>query len=244
MKISSLLAKKITQIACGDYHSTALADTGEIFSWGGGGQYNRGQCGHGDLKDQDTPKRIEFFKNRRVTKVVCGGYHTIVLMEDGNLLGFGKGSYGQLGNGVSEDTSLPKLIKFSKKSHIYEQANVNKNDITYNYNLNNNTMLNNDESNVNLNNMSSYRSPVIIKDVKCGGEHTIVLSSYGRVYTFGHGYTGQLGLGNTKNFDRPMIIKSLIKKTVNQIAAGWSHSMVLTVEGNLYMAGCGKYGEL
>lgn len=66
----------------------------------------------------------------------------------------------------------------------------------------------------------------------------------GRVYTFGHGYTGQLGLGNTKNYERPTIVKCLIKKTINQIAAGWSHTMVLSSEGNLYVAGCGKYGEL
>jgi alpha-tubulin suppressor-like RCC1 family protein len=107
------------------------------------------------------------------------------------------------------------------------------------------TVLNYNEEGSTLNNTNnSYKSPVIIKDIKCGGDHTIILSSNGRVYVFGHGYTGQLGLGNTKNFDRPMIVKSLVRKTVNQIAAGWSHSMVLTSEGNLYVAGCGKYGEL
>lgn len=107
---------------------------------------------------------------------------------------------------------------------------------------NNYTLINPEETQI-LSNSSIYKSPVVIKDIKCGGEHTIILSSYGRVYTFGHGYTGQLGQGNSKNFDRPMIVKSLIRKTVNQIAAGWSHSMILTSEGNLYIAGCGKYGE-
>lgn len=125
MKINVLLSKKITQISCGDYHSAALADTGEVFSWGGGGQYNRGQCGHGDLKEIESPKRIEFFKNKKVNKVVCGGYHTIVLIEEGNLFGFGKGTYGQCGYGVSEDTSVPKLIKFSKRTYLYEQVIIN-----------------------------------------------------------------------------------------------------------------------
>jgi len=184
------------------------------------------------------PKRIEFFKNRRVSKVVCGGYHTIVLTEDNNLFGFGKCSYGQCGYGVSEDTAIPKLIKFSRKSVFYEQNVVNKwGELSYN-NINEES-----GNNMSMNN-NVYKSPVVVKDIKCGGEHTIVLSSFGRVYTFGHGYTGQLGLGNTKNYDRPMIVKSLIKKTVNQIAAGWSHSMILTSEGNLYIAGCGKYGEV
>ncbi len=95
-----------------------------------------------------------------------------------------------------------------------------------------------------MNKSNIYKSPVIVKDVKCGGDHTVILSTYGRVYTFGHGYTGQLGLGNTKNCERPMIVKSLVRKCINQIAAGWSHTMVLTSEGNLYVTGCGKYGEL
>lgn len=105
-------------------------------------------------------------------------------------------------------------------------------------------LLNDDITTTNNNTSTMTKSPVSIKDVKCGGEHTIVLSSFGRVYTFGHGYTGQLGLGNNQNYARPIIVKSLINKTVNQITAGWSHSMVLTSEGNIYVTGCGKYGEL
>lgn len=124
MKIELLSKKKILQISCGDYHSIAISNQGEIFTWGGGGQYNKGQCGHDDLKDIDTPKRVEFFKNKRAYKVVCGGYHTMVLCEDNFLYGFGKGSYGQCGYGIMEDTSSPKLVRFSKKCFLYEQVKI------------------------------------------------------------------------------------------------------------------------
>jgi alpha-tubulin suppressor-like RCC1 family protein len=167
---------------------------------------------------------------------VCGGYHTIVLCEDSNLYGFGKGTYGQCGYGVAEDTTLPKLIKFSRKCLIYEQDNydLNKFDVTSNHNT---TFVNPEESAV-------YRPPLIISDIKCGGEHTLILSSVGRVYTFGHGYTGQLGLGNSRNYDRPMIVKSLLNKKIVKIAAGWSHSLIMTSQGHVYVTGCGKYAEL
>ena len=122
-KIMALVKKKITQISCGDHHSTALSSANEIFSWGGGGaSYNKGQCGHGDLKDVEAPKRIEYFRNKKPIKVVCGGYHTIVLCEDQLLYGFGKGEYGQCGYGISEDTANPKLIKFGKKTAFFEQV--------------------------------------------------------------------------------------------------------------------------
>jgi alpha-tubulin suppressor-like RCC1 family protein len=125
LKVNALASRKIIQISCGDYHSEALSDNGEVFSWGGGGgAYNRGQCGHGDIKDIETPKRIDFFKNIKCVKVVCGGYHTMVLTEDNLLYGFGKGTYGQCGYGAAEDTSLPKLIKFSRHCVNYEQVNI------------------------------------------------------------------------------------------------------------------------
>ena len=100
-------------------------DNGEVYSWGGGGvSYNKGQCGHGDLKDIEIPKRIEFFKNKKVVKVVCGGYHTLVLTDENKLYGFGKGNFGQCGYGEFEDANLPKLINFNKKFEIHE--NVSK----------------------------------------------------------------------------------------------------------------------
>ncbi len=41
-----------------------------------------------------------------------------------------------------------------------------------------------------------------------------------------------------------MLVKSLLRKKVIQIAAGWSHSIILTSQNYLYISGCGKYGEL
>lgn len=121
MKVGGL--KKIIKVSCGDYHSVALAESGEVFSWGGGGKYNRGQCGHGDLKDVETPRRIESLKSKRITNIACGGYHTLVYSSEDELYGFGRGDYGQLGYGKSEDSTTPKPIRFSKRYAQYESVN-------------------------------------------------------------------------------------------------------------------------
>ena len=236
--LQSLFKKRIVQISCGDYHSCAITDNGEIYSWGGGGSYNRGQCGQGKNKDIDIPKKIDFFKinNLKAKKVSCGGYHTIVLCENGLLFGFGKGDYGQCGFGESEDSNVPKLIKFNTKLYAKYEINLNdeKNEIP---NLE-------DLENIENNFENDLNNIINIIDIKCGGDHSMFLSNTGRVYTCGHGYTGQLGLGNNKNINKPTIVMSLTNKTVKKIAAGWSHSLVLTDEGNVYVCGCGKYGEL
>ena len=199
------IKRKIISIACGDYHSCALSENGSVYPWGGGGEsYNKGQCGHGTKKDVDNPKKVEFFANKgvHITKIACGGYHTIVKDENNQLYGFGKGIFGQCGYGKSENTSIPKEINFSDK------------------------------------NLES------ISDFKCGGEHTMFLSNTGKVYVCGHGYFGQLGLGNNKNIKSPLLVNSLSNKNIIEIQAGWSHSLVLTDDGFVYSSGCGKFGEL
>ena len=220
--IESLYSKKIVSISCGDYHSCALTDNGELYTWGGGKQYNKGQCGHGTIKEIDSPKKVEFFiKNKlKIIKICCGGYHTIVLCDNGDIYSFGKGSYGQLGYGESEDSAIPKLVKFSQKFIQKYEKNFNEN--------------------INENNNEQFK----IIDIKCGGEHSVFLSSFGRVYVCGHGYHGQLGLGNTKNVNKPIIVMSLSKLKILKIAAGWSHTMVLSKDNMVYVTGCGKYGEL
>lgn len=55
-KVHTLSSKVIVQIACGDFHSMILTAQGEIYSWGGGGQSkNKGQLGHSNFKDIETP---------------------------------------------------------------------------------------------------------------------------------------------------------------------------------------------
>ncbi len=33
---------QIVKISCGTYHSAALSESGILFTWGGGGSYNKG----------------------------------------------------------------------------------------------------------------------------------------------------------------------------------------------------------
>ena len=208
------IKNKIKLISCGDYHSSALSEDGILYTWGGGGlSYNHGQCGHGNLKDIQNPKKVEFFikNNIKIKKVACGGYHTIVIGENNeDIYSFGKGIFGQLGCGQPENSSKPKKVLFNKKQNKKYENSENIN----------------------------------IIDIKCGGEHSLFLSSNHHLYVCGHGYFGQLGLGNNKNINSPLIVKSLTNKIIIEIASGWSHSLVLTNELNVYSTGCNKYGEL
>eukprot|EP00392_Amoebophrya_sp_AT5.2_P002292 g2297.t1 len=76
---------KFVKIACGDAHSCAISDRGDLFTWGGGGC---GQLGHsyndsGLCKDEDG--------------CAYQPAHTVCVSDRGEVFAFGAGACGQLG---------------------------------------------------------------------------------------------------------------------------------------------------
>jgi RCC1 and BTB domain-containing protein len=61
-----------------------------------------------------------------------------------------------------------------------------------------------------------------IRQVACGGYHTLLLDESGKVLAFGSGANGRLGLGNTTNVSRPAEIGALASVTAKNIACGWA----------------------
>ena len=47
--------KFIIDISCGGFHTMALTDKGELFSWGAG---TYGECGYGEYSDSVAPKKV------------------------------------------------------------------------------------------------------------------------------------------------------------------------------------------
>ena len=73
VEIQKLKGRHIQDVACGSAHSVALDTEGMVYSWGGGGtQKNKGQLGHGNLKDFPQPEEIKFFRDKKVKKIACG----------------------------------------------------------------------------------------------------------------------------------------------------------------------------
>jgi alpha-tubulin suppressor-like RCC1 family protein len=51
------------------------------------------------MKDISQPEEIKFFSDKRVTKISCGDYHTMIMTQDDEIYAFGEGTLGQLGTG-------------------------------------------------------------------------------------------------------------------------------------------------
>ncbi|KAL5725775.1 HECT-type E3 ubiquitin transferase [Ranunculus cassubicifolius] len=90
---------KINQVSCGEYHTAAISENGEVYTWGLG---TMGQLGHCSLQYGDKellPRRVVALDGIDMKTVACGGVHTCVVTPDGALYAWGGGQAGQLGLG-------------------------------------------------------------------------------------------------------------------------------------------------
>ena len=85
-----------------------------------------------------------------------------------------------------------------------------------------------------------------IVQVECGWNHSLCLSADGRVFAFGNGDEGKLGLGNTLDFVVPFTVNYFINNNIRikRISAGHFHSAAIDDDGSLYTWGSSACGVL
>lgn len=86
------------------------------------------------------------------------------------------------------------------------------------------------------------------RHVACGGSFSAVVTSSGKVYTWGMGKEGQLGYKLTvvsgQQPEPLQVTGELSSVQVMAIACGREHTLVLTFGGDVYSWGSNKYGQL
>jgi E3 ubiquitin-protein ligase HERC2 len=80
---------KVRSVACGEHHTVAVTENGEVYSWGRG---RFGALGHESQEDLALPKKVEGLTD--IVRVDCGSDYTIALDKNGKLYSFGDNSYG------------------------------------------------------------------------------------------------------------------------------------------------------
>ncbi|XP_041835382.1 probable E3 ubiquitin-protein ligase HERC3 [Melanotaenia boesemani] len=95
------LSIQIIQVACGNFHSLALTNGGDVFSWGSN---THGQLGLGkEVSKQHKPVLVCALSGVAVTQISAGGSHTLFLTLSSLVYCCGANKSGQLGlNRVDE----------------------------------------------------------------------------------------------------------------------------------------------
>ncbi|XP_019851476.1 PREDICTED: E3 ubiquitin-protein ligase HERC2-like [Amphimedon queenslandica] len=85
---------------------------------------------------------------------------------------------------------------------------------------------------------------IIQIDHNPSGNHILALTKDGKVYSWGQGSNGVLGIGNTESQTAPTAVAALSGDRIVHISAGSMHSAAVTEDGVLYTWGKGSYGRL
>jgi len=110
----------------------AILDNGSVVCWGNGfyGQFGDGTIGFGPGGEDDpwhirrTPGYVSLPAGRTATSISGGGGHVCAILDNDSVACWGSNSYGQLGNGVSNnawsqgntganDSAIPVIVNFS-----------------------------------------------------------------------------------------------------------------------------------
>ena len=85
---------------------------------------------------------------------------------------------------------------------------------------------------------------IAVSDVDCGERHTIVLSTKGDVFAMGCNEVGQLGTGSgsPQTIVYPKLVD--IDTRIRKVAAGISHTLLLTQHGRIYASGDNNGSQL
>ncbi len=108
-------------ISAGCFHSIALREDGNVWTWG---LNEYGQLGDDTVEDKNTPivvkgsGGVEYLGS--VVGIAAGGAHCVVLKADGTLWTWGWNEYGQLGNNSTINSSTPVVVRDSEGQLVHE----------------------------------------------------------------------------------------------------------------------------
>jgi len=255
------LPSKAVMICCGDSHTAALTQEGEVWAWG----TFRDSSGPIGLTEagqlQKSPLKV--MPGVQVIKICSGSDHLVMLTRGGEIYTMGNAEQGQLGRIMEKfchrggrrgiETFLkPDQIHVKSKyggfaevwAGSYNTVAVAKSGEVLVCGLNNYNQLGVAEG-------LTFYMPVESRDlsghswggIAIGQHHAIGQEKDGRVLALGRSEYGRLGLGEgTSDASKATEVNGVAGCT--EVACGTAVSYAVTREGKLYSWGMGTNGQL
>ncbi|XP_077868707.1 E3 ubiquitin-protein ligase HERC2-like [Saccoglossus kowalevskii] len=250
VSIQHVVIKKVA-VNSGGKHCLALSHEGEVYTWG---EAEDGKLGHGIRSHCDRPLVLDSLRGKEVVDVAAGGAHSACITSNGELYTWGKGRYGRLGHGDSEDQPRPKLVEALKDYRVTDVACgsgdaqtlcLTDDDCVWSWG-------DGDYGKLGRGGSDGCKTPQRIESlvglgickVECGSQFSVALSKSGAVYTWGKGDYHRLGHGTDDHVRRPRKVAALQGKKIFHIATGSLHCVAVTDQGEVYTWGDNDEGQL
>ncbi|MFD9411257.1 RCC1-like domain-containing protein [Streptomyces sp. NPDC059989] len=238
----------IKEVAAGGMHALALDTSGQVWAWGDNAY---GQLGNNRTGDhRNVPDRVQGMP--KVKQVAAGGDFSLALLENGQVYAWGRGMYGQLGNGSRatspvprQVTGLDKIVAIAAGVHHALVLTADNTVKSWGYNLHGQ-----------LGNSSTKSSnlPVDVDWIEgvngiiAGAFHNYATTSDGEVWGWGNNQYGQLL--EDENFadtaartNRTAPVEIPLLKGAQSLAAGARHAAAI-IGGKVFTWGHNDEGQL
>ncbi len=241
------LTSGVAAIASGDRHTCAVTKDGGVKCWGDNTYDQLGNGTTGDTREL-TPVDVRGFAEP-VSGIVLGVAHTCVIAKDGNVQCVGANWSGQLGDGTTEEHTMPvKAVGLGSGVRQVTAGYDFTCALTAYWAVK--CWGENENGQLGDGSLADQHIPVDVDrmshgiwSIAAGASHACALTDQGEVECWGDNYQGQLGDGTTISASHPLKIKELASG-VQAITAGMRHTCALMPARGVKCWGGNDYGQL
>jgi alpha-tubulin suppressor-like RCC1 family protein len=239
----------VTAIAAGGSHSLAVTASGGVLAWG---DNFYGQLGDASTATSQTPVRVRLPKGTHVVSVAASYNSSMALTAAGHVLTWGYNGSGQLGNGFHTASEIPVRVALPKGVRIttlvtggYDGLALSSAGKLYAWGDGKYGQLGDGV-------IGSTDRPVLVRLPRAtrivaiggGSQHSLALTSAGKVLAWGLGMFGELGNGMTVDSDVPVQVHIPAGDKIVKVSAGGGFSLALTSTGQVLAWGHNEFGQL
>ncbi|XP_072518712.1 probable E3 ubiquitin-protein ligase HERC1 isoform X2 [Salminus brasiliensis] len=249
-EICALASNCLCSCSVGSSSPGSEGDAVKVYVWGSNSSH---QLAEGTLEKILQPKLAQGFSDAQM--IEAGQYCTFSVSADGSVRACGKGSYGRLGLGDSNNQSVPKKlvldpprtmrkVSSSKGSDGHTLAVTAEGEVF--------SWGDGDYGKLGHGNSATQKYPKIIQGpllgkvvvcVSAGYRHSAAVTNDGELYTWGEGDFGRLGHSDSHSRNVPTLVKDI--SGVGQAACGSSHTIAVAQDGRIVWSfGGGDNGKL
>jgi alpha-tubulin suppressor-like RCC1 family protein len=237
------------QVAGGEDHSLALRADGTVLAWG---VNVSGQLGSGEVDGQahSAPTQVRGLDHVRAIAAGPSSQHSLALRDDGTVWAWGSNQYGQIGDGSTEDASLPRRVHglagiAAVAAGADHSLALGADGSVWAWGRNDRGQLGNGGSAPSAEPVRVTGLPPVAA-IAGGSGHNLALGADGSVWAWGENDFGQLGIGSRtpigEGLHAPAAVPGL--GNVQALAAGGGHTLALKGDGTVWAWGLNANGQL
>lgn len=232
--------KRFKQISAGGGHWLALETNGNVWVCG---RNDNAQLGLGHTNSINTPTQLTTLPKKAI-EVAAGKFHSIILLEDGTILGASNSTQGLPGEKTTGIQTWRTLNIPIRMRAVSAGASF-----SYGIGVDNFLYRGGDNSWGQLGTgtidfVSGWQkfSTLQVAKVSCGEYNTGIITQEGLVYTCGYNALGQLGIGYAS--DKVINFTKINNNRYTLINLESRHSLLVDTTGQIFTCGFGGTGAL